>query len=73
LAAEGTADVLADRDATDAVVVDDDQATAWVLGRVSEAELDLDDTDVVAIVDTELDYLRAIGALGPAVAAPEEP
>jgi len=50
---------------TSLVVVPDDEPLAVVLGRVEAAGLDLDDTDVITILDTEVDYYRAIGAIGP--------
>lgn len=53
-------------------VVEDDHALGWVLGRASEAGLDLDDVDVLAVLDVELEYLRAIGAVGAEVPPPDE-
>jgi hypothetical protein len=73
LAAEGTPEILADRNGRGPVVVADDDSIGWVLGKASDAGLELDDVDVLLIVDAELEYLRAIGAIGPAVASPEEP
>lgn len=73
LAAEGTPAILADLDGTGPVVVADDEAVAWVLGQVGELGLDLSDVDVLLIIDVELDYLRAIGAIGASVSEPEEP
>jgi hypothetical protein len=73
LAAEGTPAILTEPDGSGPVVVADDDSVGWVLGRAGAAGLELDDVDVLLIVDAELDYLRAIGAIGPAVPSPEEP
>ncbi len=45
-------------------VVDPDGAVGRVLGRVTDERPDLLDTDVVAVLDARLEYLRAIGAVG---------
>lgn len=55
---------------TGLVVVPDDEPVAYVLGRVESAELELSDADVVAILDVELEYYQAIGAIGPNLDAP---
>ncbi len=47
------------------VVVPDDEPTAFVLGKVGDAGLELSDDDVLAILDAELSYYQAIGAIGP--------
>jgi len=47
------------------VVVPDDEPTAFVLGKVGDAGLALSDDDVLAILDAESVYYRAIGAIGP--------
>jgi len=47
------------------VVVPDDEPTAFVLGKVGDAGLDLSDDDVLAILDAESAYYQAIGAIGP--------
>jgi hypothetical protein len=66
LAAKGVAsERAADDIGTALVVVPDDEPTAFVLGKVSDAELELSDTDVVTILDAELEYYRLIGAIGP--------
>ena len=41
---------------------------AYVLGRATEAGLDADDVQIVAVLETERAYLEAIGAIGPQVA-----
>lgn len=66
LAAKGIAsERTADDIGTALVVVPDDEPTAYVLGKVESAGLSLGDEDVVAILDAELEYYRAIGAIGP--------
>ena len=74
LAAKGVAsERTADDIGTALVVVPDDEPTAYVLGRVGEAGLDLGDEDVVAILDAELAYYEAIGVIGPRLDGPVEP
>ena len=55
------------------VVVPDDEPTAFVLGRVESAGLELADEDVVAILDAEVLYYEAIGVFGPQLQEPPEP
>ncbi|MBI2711011.1 MAG: hypothetical protein HYX34_15170 [Actinobacteria bacterium] len=52
-------------------IVDEDLAVARILQRVAGERPDLADEDVVAVLDGRLDYLRAIGAIGPQVADPK--
>ncbi len=66
VASERTADDIG----TALVVVPDDEPIAFVLGRVSDAALELDDDDVVTILDAELAYYEAIGAFGPRLEDP---
>jgi hypothetical protein len=74
LAAKGVAsERTADDIGSAMVVVPDDEPTAFVLGRVGEAGLELSDEDVVTILDAELGYYEAIGAIGPRLEEPEEP
>lgn len=54
------------------VVVPDDEPVAYVLGRVSEHGLDVSDEEVVAVLDAETGYYRAIGAIGGPVSGPPE-
>jgi hypothetical protein len=71
LAAKGVAsERTADDIGSALVVVPDDEPVAFVLGRVEEERLELSDTDVVAILDAELEYYRAIGAIGPQLDGP---
>jgi hypothetical protein len=69
--------VASDRTADDIgsalVVVPDDEPTAYVLGRVESAGLELTDDEVVAILDTEVLYYEAIGVFGPQLQEPPEP
>ena len=51
--------------APDNVVVGEDDALAYVLGRATEAGLEADDTQIAQVLDTERAYLAAIGAIGP--------
>jgi hypothetical protein len=60
VASERTADDIG----SSLVVVPDDEPTAFVIGKVEEAALQLSDGDVVAVLDAELEYYRAIGAIG---------
>jgi hypothetical protein len=46
------------------VVVEDDEGIAWVLGKADEAGLEVTDTDVATVLEVELAYLDAIGAIG---------
>jgi hypothetical protein len=55
------------------VVADEDDALAYVLGKVAEAGMDVDDVQVVEVLDGEVRYLEAIGAIGRPVAEPEDP
>ncbi len=55
------------------VVADEDEGLAYVLGKLAEAGMEVDDTHVVAVLDAEESYLRAIGAVGGAVDGPVDP
>jgi hypothetical protein len=71
LAAKGVAsERTAEELVSSLVVVPDDEPTAYVIGRVEEERLGLSDTDVVAILDAESGYYRAIGAFGPRLEGP---
>lgn len=50
-----------------AQVVDEVDAVARILAAADHSERDLDDEDVAAVLDARLDYLAAIGAVGPEV------
>jgi len=72
LEGRGVATETAFEDAPDAVVVAEDDGLAYVLGQASEAGIDVDDVQVVAVIEAEQDYLEAIGAIGPRVIDPIE-
>lgn len=54
------------RDQTDGgpVVVEDDEGIAWVLGKADEVGLEVTDAEVAIVLDVELAYFEAIGAIG---------
>jgi len=49
------------------VVVADDESLARLLARADDTGLDVTDDEVWAVLDAELDYFRAIGAIGPEI------
>ena len=53
-------------------VVEDDEGIAFVLGRADADGLDVTDEEVAAVLELELGYLGAIGAIGGAVPDPPE-
>ena len=46
------------------VVVEDDEGIAFVLGRADEDGLDVTDTEVAVVLEAEIQYFEAIGAIG---------
>jgi hypothetical protein len=50
---------------TPEVVLADDEAVAWVLGRAEEAGMDVTDEDVFRVIESLHGYLASIGAVGP--------
>jgi hypothetical protein len=66
--------VPARRDLVDGgpVVVEDDEGVAWVLGKADEVGMDVTDAEVVAVLETELEYFDAIGAIGGQVPEPPD-
>jgi len=48
----------------DPVVVEDDEGIAYVLGRADEDGLDVTDVEVAHVLDAEVAYFEAIGAIG---------
>jgi len=70
LEGKGVATETAFEAAPDAVMVAEDDGLAFVIGQAAEAGLEVDDLQIVAVLDTERDYLEAIGAIGPRVADP---
>lgn len=68
LAEAGIASTKADDDiGENLVVVEDDEPVAWILGRLDDLDIEIDDSDVVVILDTEQQYYEAIGVIGPRV------
>jgi hypothetical protein len=55
------------------LVADDDEALAYLLGKVAESGLEIDDVAVVEVLAGERRYLEAIGAIGREVPAPGDP
>jgi hypothetical protein len=55
------------------IVTADDEGLAFVLGRIGDANLSLDDVQVAEVIERTTDYLRAIGAVGNAVPSPVDP
>lgn len=47
------------------IVADDDEVIDAVLAEALDSDLEIDEVDVVVVLDLELGYLEAIGALGP--------
>jgi len=66
--------VPARRDLVDGgpVVVEDDEGIAWVLGKADEVGMDVTDAEVAVVLETELEYFEAIGAIGGAVPEPPD-
>lgn len=55
------------------IVTDEDEGVAYVLGRADEVGLDCEDVHVVEVIEAELSYMRAIGAIGAEVPSPADP
>jgi hypothetical protein len=70
---EGIATESAYADAPDDVLVGENDGLAYVIGQAADAGLELDDAHVAIVLDTERDYLEAIGAIGPRVSEQAEP
>lgn len=51
----------------DLVLISEDDATGWIIGRLEEAGQVISDEDVVAVLEVERQYYRAIGMFGPVV------
>jgi len=54
------------------VVVEDDEGIAWVLGKADEVGLEVTDAEVAIVLQTELAYFEAIGAIGGEVPEPPD-
>ena len=55
------------------VVVEDDEGIAFVLGRADQDGLDVTDTEVAVVIDAEIAYFEAIGAIGAPAPDLEDP
>lgn len=55
------------------IVTGEDEGLAYVLGRVGDEGLSIDDVQVAEVIDRTMDYLRAIGAVGLEVPPPRDP
>ncbi len=55
------------------IVVGGREAVDAVLARAKEADLEVDADQVAAVLDAQLDYLQAIGAVGPLVPGEQVP
>jgi len=55
------------------VVVTDDEPVAFIIGRADDAEIEITDEQIVAILQAQESYYQAIGAFGPEVGGPEDP
>jgi len=62
-----------DRLVSGPLIAAEDDALAYVLGRAGEAAMEVDDLLVVEVLDANEAYLRAIGAIGPAIAPEPRP
>ena len=63
--------VRRDQTAGGPVVVEDNEGIAWVLGRADEAGVEVSDAEVAIVLETEMAYFEAIGAIGDEVPEPE--
>ena len=71
---KGVATYRADDDASAAlVVVTDEEPIAYILGRADEADVEILDEHIVAILSQQEAYYHAIGAFGAPVVGPEDP
>lgn len=55
------------------LVAAEDDALAYVIGKASDAGLEVDDVMVVQVIEGNGAYLEAIGAIGAELAMPEDP
>jgi hypothetical protein len=68
LRSEGLVPAVAEdqvQDIGELVVVDETEATGYLIGAADRSGLDVDDVDVAHVVEAHLAYLDAIGAVGP--------
>jgi hypothetical protein len=74
LAAKGVASYGTDAEvAASLVVVTDDEPIAFILGKADDADIEVADDQVVAILAAQEGYYRSIGAYGPEVSGPDDP
>jgi hypothetical protein len=69
----GVAREFGDADTSGPLVAAEDDALAYVLGRASEAEIEVEDVWVVQVLDASNAYLDAIGAIAGEVPEPPDP
>lgn len=62
-----------DNVASGPLVAAEDDALAFVIGRATDAGMDVDDVAVVQVIEGNETYLEAIGAIGEQLAMPEDP
>lgn len=55
------------------LVATEDDALAFVIGKATDAGLEVDDVAVVQVIEGNEKYLEAIGAIGSELAMPEDP
>jgi hypothetical protein len=55
------------------IITEDDEGVAYVIGQANEHGLGVDDVQVFQVLEAELQYLRAIGAVGGEVPSPTDP
>ena len=60
-----------DQEIVDPVVVDETDAVGYLIGHAEVLRLDVTDEDVAHVVDAHLDYMEAIGAVGPVANDPD--
>jgi len=61
------------QDIDDLVVVEEIGAVGYLIGKAEQAGQDVEDVDVYRVVEAHLDYLEAIGAVGPPAEDGEPP
>jgi hypothetical protein len=62
-----------DNVASGPLVAAEDDALAYVIGKATDAGLDVDDVVVVKVIEGNEAYLAAIGAIGSELPMPEDP
>lgn len=71
VASESVPEVLGGTNGDGPVVLGEDDAAGYVIGRASDASLDVSDVDILLVLDAAESYLRAIGAVGGEVEPPD--